>query len=332
MFLLVLTVATTSAADRLERFRELAQSRLAAQAVGIDAGADAHREILALVDDEIVESLGSGGVFASTEFLQERLDGFAEAWGGATLRIHRMGTLVVGAFQLSEAPAGGFVRVYGRLGAEAALLATLARDGRPTVHPLPRATGGTPQCLVAWEGAPSGRGSRALRLDLVRQRGDGVHTVWSLGDGDEPLMARAHRVRGGEVEVRYELHYPGWTPGCDRQTEQEDVYRLAPSGTFARVSRRQLNPWHQALRQAAARLFTALAGGDRGALAAVVPDASLRSRLPTSLTPEPACDAADGTNPTAASVAAAAARGPWALTFRRTGGRWHLTAATPVLE
>ncbi|MBI3636170.1 MAG: hypothetical protein HY216_08150 [Candidatus Rokubacteria bacterium] len=331
--LLGLSHGAASAADRLERFRELAQSRLGAQAVGVDAGVEAEREILVLLDEEIVESIGSGGVFASTEFLQERLDGFAEAWGGAALQIHRLGTLVVGVFQLSETPLAGFVRVYGRLGADAALLATLQREGRPTVYALPRAPGGMPHFLVAWEGAPSGRGSRALRLDLVRQRGDGVETAWSLGDGDEPLMARAHRVSPrGEVEVRYELHYPGWTPGCDRQTEQEDVYRLAPAGTFARVSRRQLNPWHQALRQAAARLFAALAGGDRGALASVVPDASLRSRLPASLAPEPACDAADGTNPTAASVAAADARGPWALTFRQRGGRWHLTAATPVLE
>jgi hypothetical protein len=32
------------------------------------------------------------------------------------------------------------------------------------------------------------------------------------------------------------------------------------------------------------------------------------------------------------SVAAAAGRHPWTLTFRRPGGRWRLTAAGPVLQ
>src|SRR5207302_11489380 len=41
------------------------------------------------------------------------------------------------------------------------------------------------------------------------------------------------------------------------------------------------------------RLFAALAEGDEPSLAAIVPDAALRARLPA-LVPEPACDAADG--------------------------------------
>jgi len=88
-----LTLAGASAADpadRLDRFRELAASQLGlAQLLESQPPADAYREIYALLDDEIVESLGSGGVFASLEFLQDRLDAFAEVWGGASLRLAR---------------------------------------------------------------------------------------------------------------------------------------------------------------------------------------------------------------------------------------------------
>ena len=76
--------------DRLDRFRELAASRLGlVQILDTDDPAEAFREIYALLDDEIVESLASGGPFASVEFLQDRLDTFAEAWGGASLRLVR---------------------------------------------------------------------------------------------------------------------------------------------------------------------------------------------------------------------------------------------------
>src|SRR5581483_7691595 len=244
--ILVLSLAPVAgAADRLERFRELAAGRLQSAETAGDGAADVERELLAIVDEEIVDSLASGGVFADPEFLRERLDGFAEAWGGAALRLTQVGPLVVGAFRLGDTPGPGWVHVYGTLQGQAGLLASLARDGAPTVHPLPPAPGGAAQFLVAWEGAATGRGTRALRLDLVRQRGEAVDTVWSLtGEGGETLMARDHRVRGGEIAVRYELHYPGWTPGCEHQTEQEDVYRLDARGTFVRVSRRRFDAWH----------------------------------------------------------------------------------------
>src|SRR5881409_2271403 len=269
---------TGGASDRLERFRELASSRLALGDLDPDNPTEAYRDIYALLDDEIVESLASGGVFASSEFLQDRLDAFGDAWGGAQFRLTRLGRLVVGAFRLTEAGGGNSVRVYGPLRDEAALLATLYRDGRPSVTPL---GGGEPQFLATWEGTPSGRGTRPLRVDLVRAHADGVRVTWSTAtlfpDG---LYARAWLVCAGEVRLRYELHYPGWTLGCDGQTEQEDVYRLIPTqGTLARVSRQQHNAWHRELRAAVERLFAALAEGDESAVAAVVPDAALRARL-----------------------------------------------------
>src|SRR5207248_2445187 len=192
-----------------------------------------------------------------------------------------------------------------------------------------------------------GRGTRPLRVDLVRAHADGVRVTWSTATlFPEGLYARAWAVRPGEIRLRYELHYPGWTPGCDGQTEQEDVYRLAPAqSTLTRVSRQQHNAWHRDLHAAVARLFAALAEGDEPSLAAIVPDAALRARLPA-LVPEPACDAADGVRETVrdrdgladgvretVSIAATSAdRRPWSLTFRRAGVRWGLTAAAPVMQ
>jgi hypothetical protein len=338
---LLLTIGMTStpaatrarsggASDRLDRFRELAASRLALGDLDPDNPAETYRDIYALLDDEVVESLASGGVFASSEFLQDRLDAFGDAWGGAQFKLMRLGRLVIGAFRLTEG-SGNSVRVYGPLRDEAALLAALYRDGRPSVTPL--AGSGDPQFLAAWEGAASGRGTRPLRVDLVQAHADSVLVTWSTATlFPQGLYARAWAVRPSEVRLRYELHYPGWTPGCEGQTEQEDVYRLAPGqGALTRVSRQQHNAWHRELHVSVARLFTALAEGDEPTLATVVPDAALRSQLPA-LVPEPACDAADGVRETVSIAATTADRRPWTLTFRRAGARWRLAAAAPVLQ
>jgi hypothetical protein len=321
--------------DRLERFRELALSRQRLLQADADVPADAYREMYALLDEEIVENLATGGPFASAGFLQDRLDAFGEAWGAAALGVVRVDRLIVGAFQLSDGSGVNTVRVYGRFRGEPALLTTIHRDGRPSVYPLPPAPSGAPQFLAAWEGAPSGRGTRALRLDLVRQEGDGVRVAWTTADVfADGLLARAYQVRGAEFRVRYELHYPGWTPGCAGQTEAEDVFRLSADGRgVARVSRSYHDAWHRELHATAARLFDALAAGDGATLATLVPDARLRRRLPTTLRFEPACDAPEGgAAPRVVSVAASGDGAPWGLVFRRAGDDWRLARATPVLE
>jgi hypothetical protein len=322
--------------DRLDLFRQLALARSANGHGDPDASTDAYREMYALLDEEIVESLGAGGLYASAGFLQDRLDAFGEAWGAAAVDVLGVGRLVVGAFQMSDAPGVNSVRVYGRLGSEPALLATLSREGRPTVYPWTAAPTGDAQFVAAWEGAASGRGIRPLRLDLLRQQGDDVRVVWTTADlFPEGLMAQAYAVRAGEIRLRYELHYPGWTPGCDGQTQAEDVFRAsAESGAIVRRTGRQLNAWHRELRAAAAQLFDALAAGDETMLTKLVPDARLRRRLPPALRAESACDAADGAaNPQTVSVAATAGATPWALVFQRGGAvRWRLAAARPVLE
>src|SRR5882672_7995104 len=321
--------------DRLDQFRQLARSRASLGNGAADASPDAYRDLYALLDEEIVESLGTGGLYASPGFLQDRLDAFGEAWGAAAVDVLRVGRLVVGAFQMSDAPGVNTVRVYGKLGGEAALLTTLSREGRPTVYPWAPGPGGAAQFVTAWEGPATGQAFRPLRLDLIRQQGDGVRVVWSTTDVfPDGLMARAYAVRGDEIRVRYELHYPGWTPGCEGQTESEDLFRASPeTGALVRKSGRQLNGWHRELRATVAELFAALASKNEASLARLVPDAQLRRRLPSTLRPENACDAADGgAEPRTVSVAATAEHAPWALTFQRGGARWRLAAASPVLE
>jgi len=327
-------VGAAGVPDRLDRFRELALARQARAQTGGELTADAYREMYALLDEEIVESLASGGPFASPGFLQERLDAFGDVWGGALLGVVGVDRLVVGAFRLADAPGVSTVRVYGRLRGEAALLATIHREGHPVVYPAAPAPDGAPQFVTAWEGASSGRGTRALRLELARQAGDSVRVVWSTAElFPQGLVARSYTVRPKEIRVRYELRYPGWTPGCDAQTEGEDVYRLATdTGVFARPTRTYHQPWHQELHAAVWRLLEALGVGDEATLAALVPDARLRRRLPPELRAEPACDAPeDGPTPRTVSVPASEGRTPWELVFRRTADGWRLTRATQVL-
>src|SRR5215475_3968161 len=319
--------------DRLDQFRTLARARSLGNG-SPESSPDAYREMYALLDEEIVESLGTGGLYASTGFLQDRLDAFGEAWGNAAVDLVRVGRLMVGAFQMSDVPGANSVLVYGRLGGEAALLTTLSRDGRPTVYPWAAAPGGAAQFVTAWEGPATGRGIRNLRLELVRQQGDDVRVVWSSSDlFPEALMVRGYSVRSGEIRVRYEPEYPGHTPGCNGQTEAEDVFRAAPEGgTLVRRAGREVNAWHRELRANAAQLFDALAAGDEASLAKLVADPQIRRRLPPTLRPDAACDAADNlANPQLVSVAATAEHAPWALTFQRAGARWRLTAAGPVL-
>jgi len=325
--------AAVEPGDRLDRFRELAASQLAlAQVLDPDAPREAYREIYALLDDEIVESLASGGPFASLEFLQDRLDSFAEAWGGAVLHLVRAGGFLVGAFVLTDRSIGNSLRVYGRLAGEGpALLTAFYREGRPSVSVLPRARDGA--FVVAWEGPPSGWGTRPLRVDLLRGASDGVRVAWSTAEVfADGLLARSWSVRGSDVRIRYEVRYPGWAPGCEGQTEQEDVYRLTPLAAVSRVARHEHDAWHRQLHATVERLVAALAAGDEATLGTLVPDRALRSRLPATLRPEPSCDARLGAGGDAISVAAAADRRPWTLTFRRQSAGWRLTGATRVLQ
>ncbi|MGH7356162.1 MAG: hypothetical protein ACRELS_16485, partial [Candidatus Rokuibacteriota bacterium] len=256
--MLTLAPASTAwAADRLDRFRQLAAERLA---VPDGAGADeARRELWAIVDAEVLENLGAGGPFASLSFIRDRLEQFSDAWGGTSLRMSRAGELLVGAFEIPGPPAQGTVRVYRATGAPPDVLLTLERAGRPTLRALPPTPGGA-QFFVVWEGPATARGSQTLSVDLVRQDRDATGVAWSTtGPAGEPLRATGWSVSGVQLRVRTELTYPGWAPGCARQTEQEDVYRVAPPpATVVRAPPRLHDAWHRDARAAAARLFEAL--------------------------------------------------------------------------
>ena len=339
LFLLPVPRATSAGApvDRLDRFRELAQTRLtASDLVAGDPARGLYEEIYTLLDDEIVESLQSGGVFASEGFLQDRLDAFNQAWGGAALHVMKTGPVVVAAIRLADATEGNSVRVYGGRRGEAALLATIHREGNPILYPMPPARGEVPQFVVVWEAARSGRGTTPVRIDLVRRDRDSVRTVWSTVDVfGADVQAWSYVIRGPEVTLRYEVQYPGWVPGCDGQTEQEDLFRyVAACQTFALVRRQVEHGWHRDFRALVDRFFAALHAANQRTLEDLVPDGRLRALVPRELELEPACDALEGDPPTMISVAAAlgAERHPWALTFRRAGAAWRLVAAAPLIR
>jgi hypothetical protein len=79
------------------------------------------------------------------------------------------------------------------------------------------------------------------------------------------------------------------------------------------VSRQLFNGWHRDLQRSATRFFSALASGDRKALAELAPDAALRARLPVWLLAEAPCDSQNPDTPGSDVVAAGPRR-------CRTGG------------
>jgi hypothetical protein len=329
---------TLGGGDRLDRFRQLAGSRLASLELrGPDPSGDGLEEIYALLDEELLENLNSGPLFASAEFLQERLDAFSEVWGGSAFRVLTpAGTgLTVGVFQLTSGGHGNSVRIYARSGNGFELVRAVHQPGVPMLFELPRARSGAAQLFLAWVGPQSNRGSFALRVELWKQEGGTLRVAWSTATlFHDELLATKFEVRGPSVTIRYEVRYPGWKPGCDGQTELEDLYRSLPDKDgVALVRRRTINGWHRELHSGAvSRLLKALAEGDRQALAQLVPAPAVRARLPHRLLPDPACDAPGDPAPSEARVAAVAPadRRVWDLRFRRLPDGWRLVDIAPA--
>ena len=205
--------------DRLDRFRQLAGSRLAPLELrGPDPSGDGLQEISALLDDELIENLNSGPLFASAEFLQERLDAFSEVWGGSAFRLlTRAGTgVTAGAFQLSSGGHGSSLRIYARNGSRFELVTAVYRQGVPVLFDLPRARSGAAQFFLAWVGPQSNRGSFSLRVDLWKQEEGTFSAAWSTAAlFQDELFATKFDVHGQSVTIRYEIRYPGWKPGCE---------------------------------------------------------------------------------------------------------------------
>jgi hypothetical protein len=338
---LALCAGPAAADDGLEGFRDLAAR------VGPTPSDAAVGALYRLVDEEIVESLRGGGLFASPDFIQERLEGFNSAWGGARFRVVRIGaegprTLTVALYGLSGLEGPGSVRVFTGSGPAAALARTITHPGAPEAYPWPAARDGAPQLALAWVGAAEAPGRYPLRVEVWRVGADGLARVWSSEEiFPDGLRAVAWRVASGAIDLRYELRYPGWKPGCDGQAEQEEVFRHVPTTDAVVSARRQtFNAWHRDLSREVMRFFAAVERRDRRALAELVPDATLRARLPGGLVPEPACDAANPESPNTVVVAAtderaddrAAPRSPWSLWWSRQGRGWRLAGAAPVLQ
>ncbi|HET8578999.1 MAG TPA: hypothetical protein VFO18_18015 [Methylomirabilota bacterium] len=347
--LVLMGTAPSAASDRLDSFRALVHRHLDMPApADSEAGRRAIDEIYTLVDAEVLDNLRSGEPFASGAFLQERLEGFGAAWGGALFRVVRIdrsgaaGPLTLGLFSLSGISQSGSLRIYGRPGSSdgssAALLGEVTDDGKPEVRLWPAGRASGPRFVASWATGGQGDGGGRLRIELWSVERDGPpRRLWSsAAQFPEGLWVSGWEVRSGEIMVRRELRYPGWKPGCPGQAEEELVYRNAGREGLVLLRRRPMNAWHRELGAAAAQLFAALAAHDRPDLRRLVPDSALRSRLPASLVAEPACDTMPAGPAGPVLVAATAEDGgrlvPWSLTWRRAAGGWRLTAAAPVLQ
>ena len=344
LFALCVTSTADAAerADRRERFKELAQ-RYAETAEPASATL-LLSDLFALADAEILENLRAAGPFASAAFLQERLEAFAEAWGGASFRVlQREGvakttlTFALGTMTRGEPRAS--LRIYTSALGDASLLTAVIHDGAAEFHAWPEGRDGAFGVLTSWRGTPTGRGSRPLHLELWRRvGGEAITRVWTSADPfPEGLWATDFAVQDGQVRLRYEARYPGWRPGCEGETEQEDLYRQrAGSDQLVLWRRRVVNGWHRELHAAVTRFFVALSAGDEKTLAELVPDSSLRGRLPRRLEPDAACDQRSPRAPATVIVASRRDRDresePWSLSWHRGAHGWRLAAALPVLQ
>src|SRR5262245_48691422 len=343
---LMLAGTAGSGVDAVDRLSQVEELRSVLSATGetspgeMDAAVAA---LFALADDEIIENLRAGEPFASAAFLQERLDGFVAAWGGASFLVQRLGAgpsgaLTIGVFTLPGSAPRGSMRVYGRRGGEVARLAESTHDGSPELHRWSAARDGAPQWVATWLGGASGTGRR-LDVELWRRGGtDGVERRWTTASQfPDGVPAVGFAVKNDSVTIRYEAPYAGRKQGCPGQTELVDVYRPdARRGDLALVRRTVLNGWHRDLHAAVGRVLAALGAGDAAAVAALVPSRAVAARLPRTLQREPACDEVGPGTPVTATVAATEDRAgrlvPWSLVWRRGPKGWRLTAASPMLE
>jgi hypothetical protein len=329
---------TGGPADRLDRFREIAGRYVeVADPTTDEALLSAFFDV---VDAEVSENLGSGQPFSSAVFIQERLDAFSDAWGGAAFKVVKtsQGTnepAMLGLVTITRGEPRGSVRFYGRAGGRVSLLAAATHPGQVDVRAWPRPG----EFLATWSGAETGPAGRTLRLELWRfSPGARPSRVWSSADAfPEELRATAFATGVGQLVVRHEVRYPGWKPGCAHETEYEDVYRQPARGMgLELVRRRVVNGWHRELQSAVTRLFAALQVDDRKTLVELVADPSLRAKLPRDLRAEPVCDERDPTAPATIVVAATREndqqRVPWSLAWRRGPRGWRVAAAGPVLQ
>src|SRR5262249_2390125 len=151
----------------------------------------------------------------------------------------------------------GSLRLYGQSPEGRGPLASTSHEGIVEAREWPDAS----HVLASWSGIEAGRGSRPLHLELWRLLpAAGPPRAWNSGDAvPDELRAIGFVTRKDQLVVRYEVRYPGWKPGCQDQTEHEDMFRRSAGNVgLTLVRRRIVNAWHRELQSAVTRLFAAL--------------------------------------------------------------------------
>src|SRR5215468_1042447 len=169
VLLLILTESAfaASVSDRLDRFRELARRMAGAPERGMNGPLVS--ELWAIVDAEVGDNLRSGEPFASTAFIQSRLEAFSDEWGGASFKVMDADattrSLLVGMFTLTQGEPRSSLRIYDRAGA---LVAAASHEGQLEFRPW--STAGARLFLAKWTGAQTGAEARTLYIELWRLR------------------------------------------------------------------------------------------------------------------------------------------------------------------
>ena len=339
------------AGDRLERFRELVQpASRRAGAAGAEAARRALGEMYALLDDEIVESLRSGGPFASRGVPSGAPRRVRRGLGRGALRVHRVERrgrrAGAHARRCSASPACASrdaARVRGRRrdrSGPALLGEVTARP--PEVYPWPARPRRRRALRGGWEGAPLGAtGPPAARRALERRRATARRgVVWSSADsvpgrpvgGRSGTSGRRDRgaLRAALSRVDAGLRGPDRAggrlprPRADRRARPGAAPRRSTAGTASCGA-------------AAARALR----GARGRRPARARRAGARRRAAAPAAGEPAWPSPPATRgcgqPGAPFVVAATAvrRRPARAVVAHLGRGprgWRLTAAAPVLQ
>ena len=158
------------------------------------------------------------------------------------------GPLTLGLYSLTGVEGSGSLRVYAGTGPGAALAAASTQDGLLDARVWPAGPDRAARVFAVWSGPPAAHGVRALHAELWA---GAIASGWSARGPPPPSGPTGCGSAGWRTRrrarVRYELRYPGWEPGCDGQTEQEDLYRLDRGGRSRAGARQVANGWHREL-------------------------------------------------------------------------------------
>src|SRR5215469_5426104 len=101
--------------DRLEQFKQLAHQY--AEVADPVSESQLLGGLFALADAEVTDNLRSGGPFASSAFIRERLEAFGDEWGGVSFTVSDVartasGSTMLGLFTVTRGEPRGSLRIY----------------------------------------------------------------------------------------------------------------------------------------------------------------------------------------------------------------------------